>query len=178
MRCAPHLASSKQSQRRRFHPTCETGQGRTGQDVRKWLVGMPQTGLGDVCTSSCQSAKPPHHHPQRQHAPSGLQTPVGDIRKEARNSPIQGDKRVQLSSDATFITLHQQGIVFDITPLKHATYQGSSPPSSKEKRGDMTYRQVVFPVGLLMQNVQTDGRTAGGPSLHWMPSGPPLIDLP
>lgn len=97
MRCAPHLASSTPSVPRRA---------RDGTGGREWLAGLPQ----DVSTGGCVVRVQSHlpHHGQRQHAPSRFPTPVGDIRKDAQNSPFllaKRYRRVQLSSATTYIIL-------------------------------------------------------------------------
>lgn len=127
MRCAPHLASSTPSVPRRA---------RDGTGGREWLAGLPQ----DVSTGGCVVRVQSHlpHHGQRQHAPSRFPTPVGDIRKDARNSPFLLAKRYRRVYHLHHIALARYTYLpswVDIAPLKHATHQGSSPPSSKEPRG-------------------------------------------
>lgn len=86
------------------------GRDRDGTGGREWLAGLPQ----DVSTGGCVVRVQSHlpHHGQRQHAPSRFPTPVGDIRKDARNSPVllaKRYRRVQISSATTCIILRQQG---------------------------------------------------------------------
>lgn len=127
-----------------------------------------------VVLSECKATCPIYG--QRQHAPSGLPTPVGDIRKNARNSPFllaKRYRRVQLSSNATYIILRHQGTYRLGSTLPHSSTQlikvlnFFSPFIQGTRKGD---RQVVFPVGLLVRN-GADGRRAGVPSLHSMPAG-------
>lgn len=150
------------------------GQGRDRMPGRRWLAVMPQDASTGGCVVRVQSHLP--HHGQRQHAPSGLPAPVGVIRKNVRNSPFllaKRYRRVQLSSNATYIILRHQGTYRLGSALPHSSTQlikvlnFFSPFIQGTKRGD---RQVVFPVGLLVRN-GADGRRAGVPSLHSMPAG-------
>lgn len=85
---------------------------------------MPQDALTGGCVVRVQSHLP--HHGQRQHAPSGFPTPVGVIRKNVRNSPFllaKRYRRVQLSSDATYIILRHQGTYRLKPTLPHSSTQ-------------------------------------------------------
>lgn len=82
-----------------------------GRDRLEGAAGWAASGRIDrrLC---CQSAKPPAPSWSASDAPSRFPTPVGDIRKDAQNSPFHLAKRyrrVQLSSATTYIILRQQG---------------------------------------------------------------------
>ena len=94
-------------------------------------------------------------HLQRQHAPSELPTPVGDIRKDARNSSFLLVKLIQENPVELRYHLHH------IAPARYATYRlGSTLPHYSTQlikvllalhpRKEWGDRQVVFSVGLLV----------------------------